>query len=187
MSLFTEVSDGKSKQHHAGSGFVPPNPEVLNDWIYCHNHESQSDCGTKSGGDHRPPYHLSSREDVVCFIKKMDIGSLVLMESLNKKDNLLVRLLNPHCVIFLYNGNSSKINLHPEASSCILEYKLLSTDYDDELTEIKVARASFSIEWIQVTSDAFSQVSQEMITISSNLPKSLLLSDDGFLKTILKS
>ncbi|XP_053201331.1 uncharacterized protein LOC128386336 [Panonychus citri] len=163
----------------------PPLDDLLNDWVFCHQHEDNP----MRIEEIKPKVTSSSLESIsqiTFLLRKQSMMSTVLFESDNKDDNLAIRIINPRIYIGLQNNltNSSDVYEIKLQQAAAIQYKLLSKT--DNLNEVKNLRHSFKVDWYIVNGSLFQQIIETIQ--QNNLNKffnNQLIDEDGYLDAFI--
>ncbi|XP_015781696.1 uncharacterized protein LOC107359678 [Tetranychus urticae] len=135
--------------------WCPPLDDLLNDWVFCHQHGDNPISIEEIKPKLSSP--LESIGQITFLLQKQPMMSTVLFESDNKHDNLAIRIINPRIYIGLANNlSSSNISEIALQQAAAIQYKILSIR--DNLEEIKELRHSFKVDWYVVDDILFTEI-----------------------------
>lgn len=111
--------------------------------------------------DHLNGCKLTTLDQIAAIVQSESFGSQLLFESTNQKDSLLVKVINPCCLIGfkkqLKELAVNEINLEPASH---LEYQLLNID--ENLETLKDARFRFDVSWFLLDNQMFECLHQQL-------------------------
>ena len=141
--LVQEIRKGKEKRQDARP---KPNPELMNDWIFCHSHHHDKDDKLNESDTMRRESNLNpdqrqeekedncleSQEQVLSFLSSQAVvGSKVLLETTDpSRDSLFVQVLSPATQVFTANfdlGTNCTVESH---TVCLFHFKNISLRRD---------------------------------------------------------
>ena len=156
---------------------MPANPELMNDWLFCHNHahgdhhaehEPQLLSSTTSSA-----YIIRTADQLCSFLREKGISSQILLESRTRdghhKDSLLVRILNAGTIILVSDACMFGQVVHDLTPQhvILLQFELMNdtSDADDRLRR---QRQSFDVEWMQIEPNLLSRLHHHLKSSSNS-------------------
>lgn len=164
----------------------------MSDWLYCHKHDHGTENGHGDEHSHTDcdiPSVINNREQFISYLIEKGTGCEIIFEDeSNQANNLIVTVISPSLVAFngeLIEHCSATANLF----NCILiEFKLLLSDNEDQIKELKRLRSSFTTEWTKIKTPTMGLIVEELVQQSKQyLPKTSLIGDNHFIRSLIKT
>lgn len=114
-------------------------------------------------------YHLKSQADVINYLRRLDPGTEVLFESLDKQLNVLITVINGNVWCGFGDGHAGTTELKL-GKAISLNYKPLSSLDASHKAELRKARHSFGTEWIRVDNLTLINLVTTLTKLTSHLP-----------------
>ncbi|KAI1289430.1 hypothetical protein HDE_08380 [Halotydeus destructor] len=148
---------------------LPLNTELLTDSMFCHNHGDHDHNVTFEQEEERC---LNSSGQVLAFLQQCYAGTSILMESTDKRSNILVKIISLktyHCSENAQEGSNN--NGHVLAchldEKLSLKYRILSWAEEADKLALKEARHSFEIEYMKLNCSCFAELAKTLVSSTS--------------------
>lgn len=144
---------------------MPPNPELVNDWLFCHNHKhDDEDEEHQLRVSDSQSYMIRTSDQMQSFLQEKAIGSKVLIESHAGHESLLLKTLNANALILVNDDSSSDSSVVrlKSLSVILLQFQRLSHE------EVQRNRLSFDVDWISVWDPLFHRMVRRLASNSDS-------------------
>jgi len=193
VTISSTIVNGITQRQENAQKESKPNPELLNDWIFCHSHghdhHEKDDKEIEHQIQTKEDYCLESRQELLSFLCRQSVGSKVLLESNDRMNpqSLFLQILSPctHVFTAVFEEQESSIPLD-SSIVCLFHFQDL-TPRDDlvqrkpqesdqvellKRNRLKSLRLSFDTEWIKVRGELLSQTRQMVTALSAKIVNS---------------
>lgn len=157
---------------------LPPNPELLNDWLFCHDH-GHGDSSENHGESAQEALHdksneliyLKSNHEVISLLRKLTAGTDMLLEALDKQFNVLVKVVNTRAIV-AFCAFEADCELNYVVTLSVI-YKLLNASNKLHEASLKEARHSFKTDYFRVESAVLLDISKQLVSSSKHVTSKL--------------
>lgn len=172
LSFSLRLNSCPDPPSQSGSSSNRPNLELLNDWIFCHNHSCNGEQHTTTFNNEdqaQSNRSIESLSEMHSFLTEKSVGCRILLESTNAPgESLCIQVLSSRCQTFACDfPHGSCCQVEPR-SVCLFHFLHVSSSDDTiHAQELREWRRSFSVEWIKVQESVFQEILQLMTSSTS--------------------